>query len=80
MATHTYGPDAYQAANELTTKRDVNLNQPIGTPAVSESGRTKQGVKPLSARVRIIQARVAAFNATGAAADKAFFDELSGDL
>ncbi|MBY0297270.1 MAG: type II toxin-antitoxin system VapB family antitoxin [Methylobacterium sp.] len=51
-------------ANELQRRQASRLREP----------------RPLRERIKPIQDRIAGFPSTGLEADKAFFDELSGDL
>ena len=63
-------------ARELATIKGTTI-----TAAVAEALRRelKQSKRPLRDRLRSIQAEIATFPPTGLKADKAFFDELSGE-
>ncbi len=80
MAIHLREPSTDQAVRKLAERLGVSLTEAIRISAVNELARTEQKTKTLAGRVKKIQARAAAFGKTGLAADKAFFDELSGDL
>lgn len=80
MAIHLREPSTDEAVRKLASRLGVSLTEAIRMAAVNELARTEGRTKTLAARIGRIQKRVAGFAATGAVADKAFFDELSGDL
>ncbi len=80
MAIHLREPSTDRAVRKLAERLGVSLTEAIRISAVNELARTEPKTNTLSARVKKIQARVAAYGKTGLVADKAFFDELSGDL
>ena len=80
MAIHLREPAADLAVRKLAARLGVSLTDAIRISATNELARAGRSETALSARVGKIQERVAAYEKTGLAADKAFFDELSGDL
>ena len=68
-----------QLAEALAAKLAVNKTEAMAQALRNELQRVA-GTTPLRARLRPIQDRVMSRPATGLDADKAFFDELSGDL
>ncbi len=80
MAIHLREPQADLAVRKLAARLGVSLTEAIRISATNELARTDGKRKPLAARLLAIQNRVAAHKATGLKADKAYFDELSGDL
>jgi antitoxin VapB len=80
MAIHLREPEADYAVRKLAARLGVSLTEAIRISATNELIRTEAQQVPLAARLRKIQDRVAAYKPTGLKADKAFFDELSGDL
>jgi antitoxin VapB len=80
MAIHLREPATDLAVRKLAAKLGVSLTDAIRISAVNELARAERKQTSLMARVGKIQGRVATYGKTGLAADKAFFDELSGDL
>ena len=80
MAIHLREPSTDRVVRKLACRLGVSLTEAIRISAVNELARTEQQGMTLAARVMKIQGRVATFGKTGLVADKAFFDELSGDL
>lgn len=80
MAIHLRELATDQAVRALASRLGVSLTEAIRISAVNELARMAGRSDTLAARVGRIQKRVAGFGSTGAAADKAFFDNLSGDL
>ena len=68
-----------QLAEALAAKLAVNKTEAVAQALRNELQRVTEAT-PLRARLRPIQDRVMSRPATGLDADKAFFDELSGDL
>jgi antitoxin VapB len=57
-----------------------NLSPPKAKTLTLENDRRRcEETLPLRERLRLLQGRVLAHPATGLAADKTFYDELSGD-
>lgn len=76
MSFHVRDPKTDALVRELARKRGVGLTEAIRDAVDAELRRDLEG--EFMARVRRIQARVAARGRTGLVADKAFFDDLSG--
>ena len=68
-----------QLAEALAAKLAINKTEAVARTLRNELQRVAE-TTPLLARLRPIQDRVMSRPATGQQADKAFFDELSGDL
>ena len=68
-----------QLAEALAAKLAVNKTEAVARALRNELQRLAEAT-PLQARLRPIQDRVMSRPATGLDADKAFFNELSGDL
>jgi antitoxin VapB len=68
-----------QLAEALAAKLSINKTEAVARALRNELQRVTEAT-PLRARLRPIQDRVMSRPATGLDADKAFYDELSGDL
>nr|WP_294502709.1 type II toxin-antitoxin system VapB family antitoxin [uncultured Rhodopila sp.] len=68
-----------QLAEALAAKLAITKTEAVARALRNELQRVTEAA-PLRARLRPIQDRVMSRPATGLDADKAFFDELSGDL
>jgi antitoxin VapB len=79
MPFHIRDQATDRAVRELAAQTGLSLTDAIRQAAENELRRLKQAKQPLAERVRAIQARALAFQPTGARADKAFYDDLSGD-
>jgi antitoxin VapB len=66
-------------AEALAAKLAINKTEAVAQALRNELQRVAEAT-PLRARLRPIQDRVISRPGTGLEADKAFFDELSGDL
>ena len=66
-----------QLAERLAARRQVNKTDAVRIALQNELRRLDEAV-PLRDRVRLLQERVLRRPATGMEADKAFYDELSG--
>lgn len=80
MAIHLRESETDLAVRKLAARLGVSLTEAIRISATNELKRTDVRKEPLAARLQKIQERVAVYKATGPKADKAFFDNLSGDL
>jgi antitoxin VapB len=80
MAIHLREAETDLAVRKLAARLGVSLTEAIRISATNELARTERAKKPLVKRLADIQNRFAAYRPTGKQADKAFFDELSGDL
>jgi antitoxin VapB len=67
-----------QLAERLAARRQVNKTDAVRIALQNELRRLDEAV-PLRDRVRLLQERVLSRPATGMEADKAFYDELSGN-
>lgn len=68
-----------QLAERLAARRHVNKTEAVKLALENELDRLDRAL-PLRERLRPIQDRVLARPSTGLEADKAFYDELSGDV
>jgi antitoxin VapB len=80
MAFHVRDPLTDAAVRELASVKGLTLTEAIRQAVQHELQRLEQAKKPLSQRVDALQSRIEAFGRTGLEADKAFYDDLSGDL
>lgn len=78
MAFHVRDQETDALVRELARKRQVGLTDAIKL-AVGAELRREVEATPILQRIRAIRAEVAQRERTGLKADKAFFDELSGD-
>ena len=78
MAFSVKSKAADSAVRRLAKLRNKSLTETIHE-AVENEYRRIHGEAPLIDRLEAISARYRAFPETGLAADKAFFDEMSGD-
>lgn len=67
-----------QLAERLAARRQVNKTEAVRIALQNELRRLDEAV-PLRDRVRPVQERVLSRPATGLEADRAFYDELSGN-
>ena len=67
-----------QLAERLAARRHVNKTDAVRIAFENELRRLDEPV-PLRDRLRVLQQRVLSRPATGLEADKAFYDELSGN-
>ncbi len=65
-------------AEELAARKHLNKTDAVKTALENELRRLDEAL-PLRERLRALQERVLARPSTGLKADKAFFDQLSGD-
>ena len=79
MAFHIRDPEADRAVRELAARKGVSLTDAVKQAVQNELLKLDQNV-PFLERIRDLQQRVAAYPKTGLEADKAFYDELSGDI
>jgi len=78
MPFHIRDAEADGLVRELARRRQIGLTEAVKLAVRNELRREDEAV-PLRERLRPLQDRVAARPSTGLEADKAFFDELSGD-
>lgn len=79
MAFHIRDPEADRAVRELAARKGVSLTDAVKHAVQNELVQMDQNI-PFLERIRDLQQRVAAYPKTGLKADKAFYDELSGDI
>jgi antitoxin VapB len=78
MAFHVRDPETDEMVRRLASEKGVGLTEAVKL-AVRHELERNTAKKPMLERIRKIQAEVARWPDTGLKADKAFFDELSGD-
>jgi antitoxin VapB len=78
MAIHVRDPKTDSMVRELARKKGCGITEAIQL-AVAEELKRERERTPLRERIRALQDEVARYPETGLKADKAFFDELSGD-
>jgi antitoxin VapB len=78
MAIHIRDPGTDQLVRELARKRGIGLTEAIQQAVAAELAR-EESRQSLAERIRPIQEDIARRGRTGLAADKAFFDWLSGE-
>ena len=76
MPFHVRDTEADSLVRELARKRGVGLTEAVKLAGKAEL--TRDDLEVRRAKVREIQDRIAARGRTGLVADKAFFDDLSG--
>lgn len=81
MSIFVKDPSTSQAVRELARLRGVSLTEAVRDAvqkALAEQQRLKS--EDFLETVRRLQAEVAKYPSTGLKADKAFYDDLSGDI
>jgi antitoxin VapB len=79
MAFHVRDSETDTLVRELARKRGVGLTEAVRLAVRHELDRDASAI-PLRERIAAFQNEVLRRPPTGLVADKAFFDELSGDL
>jgi antitoxin VapB len=79
MAFHIRDEETDTLVRTLAKQKGVGLTEAVKLAVQGELKREKEAI-PLWERLQPIQDRVLAHPPTGLEADKAFFDELSGDI
>lgn len=79
MAFHVRDQETDTLVRELARKRGVGLTEAVKQAVRSELDRKEGEVARKLAAMKAISDEVASWPRTGLKADKAFFDELSGD-
>jgi antitoxin VapB len=77
MPFHIRDPETDALVRELARKRGQGLTEAVKTAVGAELRREVAGV-PFAERLRALQDKALSRPETGLAADKAFYDELSG--
>jgi len=78
MPLNIRSEEVNQLAEKLAARKRINKTEAVRLALENELRRLDEAV-PLRERLRPLQRRVLARPTTGLAADKAFYDELSGD-
>lgn len=78
MAFHVRDKETDELVRELARKRQIGLTEAVKLAVGAELRRDIKAT-PMLERIGAICAEVARYPKTGLKADKAFFDELSGD-
>ena len=68
-----------QLAEKLAARKHVNKTEAVRQALENELRRLDEAI-PLRERMRPLQQRILARPSTGLEADKAFYDDLSGDV
>lgn len=79
MAFHVRDKETDTLVRELARKRGVGLTEAVKQAVRTELDRKEDEVARKLAAMKAISDEVASWPRTGLKADKAFFDELSGD-
>jgi antitoxin VapB len=79
VAFHIRDAEADSAVRELAARKGLSLTDAVKQAAQNELRLMDQDV-PFLERIRDIQRQAAAYPRTGLKADKAFYDDLSGDI
>jgi antitoxin VapB len=79
MAFHIRDERTDKAVRALAKRRGISMTEAVRVAVEGELARLAEDERPMLERIRDIQERVAAYPRTGLAADKAFYDWLSGD-
>jgi antitoxin VapB len=78
MAFHIRDPEADSLVRELARREGVGLTEAVKIAVRDRLAQADARPSPREA-IRKIQAELARYPETGLKADKAFFDEMSGD-
>ena len=78
MALNIRSEEVNRLAKRLAARKQLNKTDAVRLALENELRRVEEAV-PLKERLRPLQARVAKRPPTGLAADKAFYDDLSGE-
>ena len=78
MPLNIRSEDVNRLAEKLAVRRQVNKTEAVKVALENELRRLDEAI-PLRERLRRLQDRVLARPATGQEADKAFYDDLSGN-
>ena len=78
MPLNIRSEEVNQLADKLATRKHMNKTDVVRLALENELRRLDEAL-PLRERLRPLQDRVMARPATGLEADKAFYDDLSGD-
>ena len=78
MPLNIRSEEVNRLAERLAARTRLNKTEAVKLALEHELGRLDQAV-PLRERLKPLQRRIQSYPATGLEADKAFFDDLSGD-
>ncbi|WP_395708208.1 type II toxin-antitoxin system VapB family antitoxin [Reyranella sp.] len=78
MAFHVRDAETDALVRELAAKHKIGLTEAVRMAVRNELQREQEAV-PLKVRIAALRAEVLKRPATGLEADKAFFDDLSGE-
>ena len=78
MTLHIRDPETDELARTLASRQNISITDAVRRALANELRRLKEAV-PLPERIAALRARVLAHPPTGLEADKAFYDQLSGD-
>lgn len=78
MALNIRNDEVNRLAERLAARKRLNKTEAVKVALENELRRLDEAL-PLKERLRALQERVLKRPATGLAADKAFYDELSGE-
>ncbi|CAN5310603.1 type II toxin-antitoxin system VapB family antitoxin [soil metagenome] len=79
MAFHIRDPETDALVRELAKKAHVGITEAVKLAAAEALATREKATAEKLAKMRAISDRIASLPRTGLKADKAFFDELSGD-
>ena len=79
MAFHVRDKATDTLVRKLADQRGVGLTEAVRLAVTAELRRTDAGIEEKLRRMRAISDEIAKWPGTGLKADKAFFDEMSGD-
>ena len=79
MAFHIRDPETDALVRELAEKAHVGITEAVKLAAAEALATREKATAEKLAKMRAISDRIASLPRTGLKADKAFFDELSGD-
>lgn len=79
MAFHVRDKETDALVRTLASRHRIGLTEAIKRAVQHELKREDEAI-PLKDRIAALRAEISRRPATGLVADKAFFDELSGDL
>ncbi len=79
MPLNIRNEDVNRLATKLAKRKRVNKTEAVRLALENELRRLDEAV-PLKERIRHLQEKIRSYTPTGLEADKAFFDEMSGDI
>lgn len=79
MAFHVRDRETDAMVRELASKKGVGLTEAVRLAVKAELGRRDTNADERLRRMRAVADKIARRPRTGLKADKAFFDEMSGD-